>query len=113
MAAINKVLVDGVQLTTGAVNLYDSPSGGLGTRITALTATNQDVTTRTYTIYIVPDGGSATDSNLILKAKALTPNEDDEPAAVTNQLIPPGGSLQILGSVASAISIRASGIEFT
>lgn len=113
MAATNKTLIDGVQLTASAVTLYTSPSNGTGTRVTAFSLANDGGTTETYTLHIVPDGGSANSTNILVSARALTDNESDTPAEITNQLVPPGGTIQALASTTLKIGVRASGVEFT
>lgn len=113
MAAINKTLIDGVQLTASATTLYTSPPGGKGTRVVALTALNDAAVTESYTLHIVPSGGSADSTNILVKAKSLIAGEDDEPIAIINQLIPADGTIQALASTTLTIAVRASGIEFT
>lgn len=113
MAAKNETLINGVQLTASAVALYTSPVNGAGTRVVAFTATNDSVGTETYTLHVVPSGGSADSTNILVKAKSLTASEDDEPVAIINHLIPPGGTIEVLASTTLTIAVRASGIEFT
>jgi len=113
MAATNKVLVDGVQLTASAAVLYTSPENGAGTRVTAFSLINNVGTTQTYSLYIVPSGGAADASTQIVSSRSLTNNDTDIPLELINQLVPAGGTIMAVSSLASAISVRASGIEFT
>lgn len=111
--ATNAVLADGVQPTvTSAQTLYTSPASGGGTRIIAFTATNPAGTTETYSVHIVPSGGSADDTKLLIDAKSLATNVSDVPAEVQNHLIPPGGTLVVTVSTGTTINFRATGIEF-
>ncbi len=112
MAATNKTLINGVQLTAGAAILYTAPDNGGGTRVTAFTVTNSD-TVETYTLHIVPSGGSADLTNILVAARSLAINEPDNPAEITNQLVPAGGTIQALASTTLKMSVRASGVEFT
>lgn len=112
MSATNKTLIDGVQLTASAVTLYTSPANGAGTRVTAFTVTNSD-TVETYSLHIVPSGGSADSTNILVSARALIDNESDNPAEITNQLVPAGGTIQALASTTLKMTVRASGVEFT
>lgn len=112
MAATNKTLIDGVQLTASAVVLYTAPANGAGTRVTAFTATNSN-TVENYTLHIVPSSGSANLTNILVAARSLAINEPDNPAEITNQLVPAGGTIQALASTTLKISVRASGVEFT
>ena len=113
MAATNITLINGVQLTAAAVDLYQSPANGLGTRVTAFTAANSGGTTENYSLHIVPSGGSADATNILVSARSLIDNESDTPAEIINQLVPAGGSIQALASTTLKITVRASGVEFT
>jgi len=113
MAAKNETLINGVLLTDAEVALYTSPVNGAGTRVTAFTATNDSTNAETYTLHIVPASESAAPSNMLVKGKTLTANEDDEPVAILNQLVPPGGTIVVSASTTAKIAVRASGIEFT
>lgn len=113
MAAKNKVLVDGVQLTTSSSVLYTSPSIGEGTRIVALSLTNTSGVNASFDLHIVESGGGVSTANKIISSQVLSANEDDSPIATQNQLIPPGGTLRGLASDNATIGVRASGIEFT
>ena len=114
MAATNKTLIDGVLAGLTAAVAYTSPAVGLGTRITAFTVTNTDgASAMTYKVYIVPAAGTAGFANVLVNGATLTAIEDDTPAAVINQLVPAGGTIEILASSGSTVAFRASGIEFT
>ena len=113
MAATNKVLIDGVQLTTVAVALYTSPPNGSGTRVVAFSLANDGGTTEIYTLHIVPSGGSADSTNILVPSRILTNGETDSPVEIINQLVPAGGTIQALASTTLKIAARSSGIEFT
>tara|TARA_R110000796_G_scaffold103175_2_gene212328 strand:- start:4821 stop:5303 length:483 start_codon:yes stop_codon:yes gene_type:complete len=109
-------LIDGVQPTVDTVvSLFTSPSNGGGTRIDRFTATNQTTTSETYTVYIVPNGGSPDNTNRLLVSKPLNAagtgcGDTDNPPEVM-QTIPAGGTLQVMVSTATTISFRASGVN--
>jgi hypothetical protein len=114
--ATNVVLINGVlPVSTSIQTLYTSPTendGGSGTRIVAFTATNTDGSAQTYDLHIVPLDGTADNTNKIGDTISLTANQTKIPLGVINQLIPPGGTIQIAVSVGSTINFRATGIEF-
>lgn len=113
MAAQNKSLVDGVRPSTvNETLLYTSPANGAGTRITALTATNDTGTTENYTLWITPSGTTAS-SNKIVPSNAVLGNDNDTHPDVVNHIIPPGGTLVAQVSTADTIAFRVTGIEFT
>lgn len=114
MAAINKVLVDGVRpAATSVQTLYTSPANGAGTRIIALNVANGSGGTQSYDMWIVENGGSADDSNLVIPTRAISTLLTDVPSEVSNQLIPAGGTLQAQVTTADTLSFRATGIEFS
>ena len=110
--ATNLTLIDGVQLTASAVPLYTSPANGGGTRVVAFSLVNDGGTTETYTLHIVPSGGSADSTNILVSARSLADNEADTPAEIVNQLVPAAGTIEALASTTLKIAVRASGIEF-
>lgn len=113
MAAQNKSLVDGVQpATTAETRLYTSPSNGSGTRITAVTATNDTGTTESYTLWITPSGTTAS-SNKIVPSNAVLGNDNDTHPDLVNHLIPPGGTIDVQVSTGATVAFRVTGIEFT
>ncbi len=114
MAAINKTLFEGVLLTDVAVPLYESPINGAGTKIIALSIANNGGTTETYSLHLVPSGGSADSTNIFVPERSLANKETDIPAEVINQSLKPGGTIQALASTTLKINIgSASGVEYT
>lgn len=113
MASQNNTLIDGVELTTSAVTLYTADGSGNGTRINAISVINTSGGAQTYSLYIVPNGESATNPNALVLNRSVNSNATDLAPEALNQLIPPGGTIQALASANTAISVRASGIEFT
>lgn len=113
MGVKNKVLIDGELLTTSLVTLYEDLDN-VQTRIVAFSVVNNDPSlSRTYDLHIVPDGGSASSSNIVVKGAALFPSESEAVMEPINQIIPAGGSLVMKASANSSIAVRASGIQFT
>lgn len=112
--ATNVVLANGVQPgSTSAETLYTAPTTlTSGTRIIAFTAANPTASPETYSVYIVPSGGSADDTNKILVDNSLAAGDSASPPELQNQLIPKGGTLQVEVSTGTTINFRASGIEF-
>lgn len=109
----NVVLADGVQpADTSITTLYTAAANITGTRIVAFTAYNPAGSSKTYTVYIVPNGGTAGDENAIIKSRSLATLSSEALPEVINQLIPPGGTLKVDVSVGATIAFRASGIEF-
>lgn len=113
MTVKNLSMVNGVLLTASMATLYTAPDSVVGTRIIAFTVLNNDVTPRTYTFHIVPDGGVADSSNIIAKDEILAADEVESVSSTQVHLIPSKGTLQGVASVTDQISVRVSGVEFT
>lgn len=110
MAVIAKNLVPSTILGASVGTLYTVPAVTRAV-IQKATATNLDTVARTITVHLVPSGGSASDTNAILKAYPV-------PAAFTldlpdlgSHVLEPGSTIQALASVASMCSLRVSGVE--
>ena len=84
---------------------------GVKAIIDKFTATNTSASNVTLSVNFVPSGGSASASNLVMKARAIAPNETYSCPELIGQVIEAGGFLSTLASAASAITIRCSGRE--
>jgi hypothetical protein len=110
MQRLPKRLVDGSQLTTSAATYYTTPANTL-TTISACTLTNTSAGAVTATVYLVPSGGSATTSNVILSARTLAAGESFNVGSAIGQTLAAGGTLQALAGTATAVALVASGYE--
>lgn len=112
MAITGKRMVAGSQITAAATTFY---TVGASTRaqIQAMTITNRNAAARTVTIHLVPSGGTATDSNIILAAKSLNQDESYKVIEAIGQWLEAGGTIQALASAATSVNLVASGIEVT
>ena len=88
---------------------YTSPPGGLGTRITAFTATNNTVSSKTYKAYIYNSAGALVSA--IIGQTIVVPDKSDFGAPIVNQLMPAGGTIRVESSDADSLNFYASGIE--
>ena len=105
-----KRLIEGSQLTTGALTYYTALSK-ITTRITKLTVTNTTATARTVTIYLVPNLMAAGDSSTITSVKTIGPNQSVDITEAEGHVLMTGDFIQALASAASAITLMASGLE--
>ena len=111
--ATNVVIANGIlPSTTGVTLLYTSPANSAGTRIIAFTANNISGGTETYSVWVVPSGGTADTTNKIISSKSLATIVNSAPPELQNHLIPAGGTLHVQVSTASTINFRATGIQF-
>lgn len=105
-----KQLCAGAQLTTSAATYYTVPANTI-TTIAACTLTNSTGTARTATVYLVPNGGTAGVTNIILSARTIAAGESYNVAAAIGQSIPAGATIQALSDAGTAVTIVASGYE--
>lgn len=111
MAVLQRALVLPQQLTASTATYYTSTS--LKTRIDKLTITNPTGTARTVTIYLVPSGGTAGDSNTLTSAKTVAAGETWNCPDVVGHVLEDGGTLQAGASAATALTIAASGVTIS
>lgn len=110
MQRLPKRLVDGSQLTTSAATYYTTPANTL-TTISACTVTNTTGTAQTLTMHLIPQGGSASASNMIVSARVVAAGESFNVASAIGQTMAAGGFLQALAGAATSLTLVASGYE--
>ena len=89
-------------------------TAGAGARVILdkFTAYNSDATSQTLTVKLVPSGATATPEHVIV-VKALAIGETYTFPEVVGHTLESGGSISLLASVSSKISVRISGREVT
>jgi len=110
MARTAKRLVDGSQLTTSAATYYTAPASTT-TVIHTIALTNFTGGAVTATVHLVPSGGSASNSNMIMSAQSIAAGATTLVTGATNQVLAAAGTIQALASAGTSISIVASGVE--
>jgi hypothetical protein len=88
-------------------------ANGVTTIIDKFTATNYTSTAATISVNIVTAAGSPSDSNQIVRTKALQAGETYTFPEIVGQVLSPGAFISTIAGTASAINIRASGREVT
>jgi len=83
------------------------------TIIDKFTVTNTSAVNATFNCNLVPEAGAVGDSNLVVKARAIAPNEAYTCPELVGQVLEPGGFISTLASAATALTISASGREIT
>lgn len=110
MAVTAKKLFAPAQLTASAATYYIVPAN-TSCLIKKITATNNDTVARTVTIYLVPSGGSAGVTNIIMKTKAIAAAETYEFTEIEGHVISTGDTIQALADSASQVTFQGSGVE--
>jgi hypothetical protein len=81
--------------------------------IDKFTATNNSTVNVAFSVNLVPLSISVGPANLILASKTLVPRETYTCPELVGQVLEAGGRISTLASVASSITINASGREVT
>ena len=82
---------------------------GVTAIIDKFTATNYSATAATISVNLITAAGSASNDNLIVKAKTLRPSETYTFPELVGHVLPNNGFISTIAGTASAINIRASG----
>lgn len=82
-------------------------------RIDKFTVTNTTAANATISVNLVPSAGSAAAGNLIVSARAVAPGETYTCPELVGHVLESGGFISTLAGTASALTIRASGVEIT
>ncbi len=112
MSTYAKKLFNPVQIAASATTYYTSPAN-TRTIIKKLTVTNPTVGALTYTLYLIPTGGTAADTNTLISARVINAGETQEVFEAEGQILNAGDFLQALASSATSLSLQASGIQLT
>jgi|JI9StandDraft_1071089.scaffolds.fasta_scaffold192333_2 hypothetical protein len=111
MALSPKRLI-GATLTTSAA-VYYTATEPVTTRIDTLSVCNYSASPATFSLYIVPKSGSPDTSNIVVKDRSIAAGGAGRVLEAFGQWVPPGGTIQMVASAGSAITVTASGIEQT
>lgn len=100
-------------LIAASATAYYTVDASTRTRIDAMALTNTDSQARTVSVYLVASGGSATDSNVVLKDYNLAPGQTIRVKGAIGQVLQTGAKIFAVASVANVVNIYASGVEVT
>ena len=81
--------------------------------IDKFTVTNTNSSNVTISVNLVASGGSAGNSNLIVKTRSVVPGETYLCPELVGQVLEAGGFISTLASAATSLTITASGREIT
>lgn len=112
MGVTAKNLISSKYAASSATTEYTAPAS-TRTLIDKFTATNTDGAAQTITVYIVPSGGSAGGSNIIVSAFSMAAGETKDFSSLQNQILNTGDFVSVFASVPSKVVIRLSGREVT
>lgn len=99
--------ITAAQLTASAATYYTAPSNTKSI-IKKLTFTNTDTVARTVTVYLIPSGGTAGVTNILISAQSIGAGECWECYAAQGQTLQAAGFLQALADVTSKVTIQGA-----
>jgi hypothetical protein len=88
-------------------------ANGVTTIIDKFTATNYSGSAATINVNLITSTGTASNDNLIVKAKSLAASETYIFPELVGQILPSGGFISTIAGTASAINMRVSGREIS
>lgn len=109
MSVSIKQLVTPIQLAAAPAALYTAPTG-TGVQIYQATVCNTDVADQTFSVYLVPPSGAASDATILYKDKSLAANETFVLSALVNHIIGAGMSVRGSASIAAKMTFAMSGM---
>lgn len=112
MTVTAKALIQAKYASSSVATEY---TAAINTRviIDKFTATNTDASAVTLSVYIVPSGGSASSSNLILTNYSVAAGATFDASMLQNQILNAGDFVAVVAGTASKLVIRMSGRELT
>jgi hypothetical protein len=111
MAVIVKTFVPAKQLESTQVTQYIASS--VKALIDKVTVTNTDTVNRSFSVWLVQQSGSASNSNLIIDDKTIVPGETYLCPELIGHELDPSAFIVTQASAASALTMRISGREIT
>jgi hypothetical protein len=111
MTVLVKVLIPPKQAENTQITQYTASN--VKAIIDKFTVTNTSANNVTISVNLVTVAGSAGDSNLIVDARSLVPNETYTCPELVGQALEPGSFISTIASAATSLTIRASGREIT
>lgn len=110
--ALNGKQLAGGTLTNATATYYTVPAS-VKTRIDAFSIVNYSATAATFSLWLVPSGGSAGNTNILIQARSVAPGNSARVPEALGQWLLGGATIQMSASANTAITITASGIEQT
>ena len=112
MSVTATVLVPPLQMQATQTTQYSVPTSTKAI-IDKATVTNTDTVSRTFSVNLVTSGGSASNANLVIDARAVAVGETYTCPELVGQVLEAGGFISTIASAASALTLRISGRQIT
>lgn len=109
MSVAIKQLVPPIELAAAPAALFTAQTGQAA-QIYQATVCNTDAANQTFSIFIVPPAGAATDATVLYKDKSIAASETLVLSALVNHVLNAGMSVFGGASVASQLTFAMSGM---
>ena len=113
MTTTPATLVARADLPIATTTVYTSPTSGKGSRIDYAEATNYSGAAKTINVYLVPFGGAAANSNLVIQAASLAAGEARVLFELLGARLAPGDVIAWSASSATSVNGAITGVELT
>ena len=90
-----------------AVQIAQYTAENCKTIIDKFTVTNTSASNVVFSCNLVAEGGAATNANLVVKARAIAPNETYTCPELVGQILDAGGFISTLAGAAASLTISA------
>lgn len=111
MAVTVKNIIPRKQMENTQTGQYTAQ--GVTTIIDKFTVTNTSAANVSFSVNLIANGGTAGNSNLVLKERTLAPNEAYTCPELVGQVLAPGGFISTIAGSATSLTMSASGREIT
>lgn len=111
MAVTVKNIIPRKQMENAQTGQYTAQ--GVTTIIDKFTVTNTSAANVSFSVNLVANGGTAGDSNLVLKSRTLAPNETYTCPELVGQVLQAGGFISTIAGAATSLTMSAAGREIT
>lgn len=109
MTVTSKALIPAKQAESAQTTQYTAAN--CTTYIDKCSVTNTASSNVTFSANVVTSGSSAGAANLVLKSRAIAPNETYLCPELVGQVLQPGDFISTIAGAAASLTIRASGRE--
>lgn len=111
MAVTQKVLIPSKQIESVQTTQYTAINAKA--LIDKFTVVNTSVANQVFSINLVASGSTAGVSNIVIKDRAIAPNETYKCPELIGKLIESGGLISTVASAATSLTVEANGREIT
>jgi hypothetical protein len=110
MAVTVSVLIPAKQAEVNQTVQYTATTR---TIIDKFTATNTTAANVTISVHLIPSGGNADNTNLIVDTRTIAPDETYTFPELVGHALEPSGAISTIAGTIDALTIRASGREIS